>query len=455
MQGSGSWFLLASLVSLACGGRSALELSPNDSEGGARSFGPSSAGGSLALAGSPNRGTAPNSGGASGTDANPSAGTSARSRGGRGSAGEGAVTPRLFASSVSAGTDMTCATVRGGRVWCWGSNDRGQLGDGTTRTSAVPVQVAYIDDALTVTAGGTWTSGGMGAGLSAFACAWLRDETLDCWGNEFGWLAGDTFSGSSPVPQPVIGAARVTSIAAGNWHLCTLSSGAVSCWGWNRGQLGQAESSTGDPPEPVRVPGITDAVAISAHGSDFTCAVLADASVECWGSEWGPSGLSDNPTPVTIPGVLASASGLAVGFTHACAVSTAGSPVQCWGSNSHGELGDGTANASSTPVTVQGLGGLVTGLAAGQQHTCAVLSDGYVQCWGGGVLGNGTVVNSPLPVTVNGITDAVQVSAGYLHTCARTTAGRILCWGDNGYGQLGNGDTTGATSPTPIAVTGF
>jgi alpha-tubulin suppressor-like RCC1 family protein len=361
----------------------------------------------------------------------------------------------MVASSVSAGTDMTCATVRGGRVWCWGSNDRGQLGDGTTRASGVPVQVAYIDDALTVTAGGTWTSGGMGAGLSAFACAWLRDQTLDCWGNEFGWLAGDTFSGSSPVPQPLIGASGVTSLAAGNWHLCTLSSGTVSCWGWDRGQLGQTQSSTVSPPEPVRVPGITDAVAISAHGSDFTCAVMADASVECWGTEWGPSGLINDPTPVTIPGVVASPSGLAVGFNHACAVSTAGSPVQCWGLNSHGELGDGTANASATPVTVQGLDGLVTSLAAGSDQTCAVLSDGHVQCWGGGVLGNGTLEGSPLPVTVNGITDAVEVSAGYGHTCARTSAGRILCWGDNSYGQLGNGDTSRATNPTPTAVTGF
>src|SRR5262249_42798203 len=149
------------------------------------------------------------------------------------------------------------------------------------------------------------------------------------------------------VPQPIAGVSGVTSIAAGNWHLCTLSGGSVSCWGDTRwGQLGDGNPGMcvfGNCSRlPARVAHIDDAVAVSAHGSDFTCAVLPDASVQCWGAEWGPGGITVNATPVTVPGVEASSSGLSVGFDHACAVSTAGAPVRCWGANQLGELGDGT-----------------------------------------------------------------------------------------------------------------
>jgi alpha-tubulin suppressor-like RCC1 family protein len=107
---------------------------------------------------------------------------------------------------------------------------------------------------------------------------------------------------------------------------------------------------------------------------------------------------------------------------------------------------------------VQGLGGPLIGVAAGLAHTCAVLMDGRVQCWGDnqwGELGDGTFVSSTTPVTASGISDAVAVSAGYLHTCARTRSGRVLCWGQNGAGQVGNGDASGTTVATPVEVTGF
>jgi alpha-tubulin suppressor-like RCC1 family protein len=233
---------------------------------------------------------------------------------------------------------MTCAAERGGGVWCWGSNDHGQLGNGTTDASPVPARVSNLAGALTVSVGGTWTSGDLGAGLSAFACARLRDGTLDCWGNTDSWLGVDGGAPFSSVPLPVAGASGVTDIAAGNWHLCALAGGAVTCWGDDRyGQLGDGNqptcfgggcpTGTGDPLGPVRVTGLDNVAAIAAHGSDFTCALNADATVWCWGLLRGGTDSSASPTPVAIPGVMGSTTGLAVGFSHACAIPASGATI--------------------------------------------------------------------------------------------------------------------------------
>jgi hypothetical protein len=147
------------------------------------------------------------------TDANGGeAGTPTLGRGGRGVAGGEPVVAHRLATSVSAGTDMTCATERGGAVWCWGLNDRGQLGDGTLNDSTVPVRVPDVDDALTVNAGSTWTSGGKGAGFSAFACARLRDDTLECWGSNYGWLGDVARMPASSLPLPIGGASGATAV---------------------------------------------------------------------------------------------------------------------------------------------------------------------------------------------------------------------------------------------------
>ncbi len=364
---------------------------------------------------------------------------------------------------------MTCAVERGGGVWCWGSNDHGQLGNNTQQASAIPVRVVGINSALTVTTGGTWTAGGMGAALSAFACAPLRDGTLAWWGNSFNWLLDSRISYTS-TPLQVAGISDAVAVAGGNWHACALSNGSVLCWGDDRfGQLGDGmpatcagagcPAGTGGALTPVRVSGVEGALAIAGHGSDGTCAVLPDASVWCWGSITGGAG-SDavQPVPALVPGVSAAANGLAVGFHHACAVSPSGTTVQCWGDNYAGELGNLATDADSSPVSVAGLATSVVAIAAGLTHTCAVLVDGGVQCWGDnrwGELGDGRLIGSALSVTVSGISDAVAVSAGYLHTCALTKAGRVLCWGQNGAGQIGNGDVSGRAVSTPVAVSGF
>ena len=159
-------------------------------------------------------------------------------------------------------------------------------------------------------------------------------------------------------------------------------------------------------------------------------------------------------TCTTLPTGIASS--VSAGGHHTCALLSNGT-VQCWGVNLSGQLGNGTTTFSSTPVAVSGIT-TATAVSAGNDHTCAVLSNGTVQCWGdnlSGQLGNGGApAFSSTPVAVSGITTATAVAAGDSHhTCARLENGTVQCWGDNFSGQLGNGTRT--FSSTPVAVSGI
>ena len=150
----------------------------------------------------------------------------------------------------------------------------------------------------------------------------------------------------------------------------------------------------------------------------------------------------------------AAPSQVAAGIQHSCAVLSDGT-VNCWGSNFSGQLGDGSTTDSTSPVIVDGIT-IATQVSAGADHSCALLSGGTVKCWGNngdGQLGDGTTTNSSSPVSVSGITNATQISAGYQHSCALLTGGTVKCWGYNGYGQLGDGTPTDSSSP--VSVTGI
>lgn len=198
--------------------------------------------------------------------------------------------------------------------------------------------------------------------------------------------------------------------------------------------------------------------ALAASGGVFahSCAINR-GEVWCWGDnssgQLGNGSAGAAGSPVRAVGV-SSAIGVATGNLHSCAVGLGGG-VQCWGGNVNGQLGDGTATDRPAPTVVPGLSSAVA-VTAGERHTCALLAGGSIQCWGfnaNGQLGNGTIADSAVPVTVTGITDAVAVSAGGSHTCALTRAGSVQCWGSNGSGQLGNGSSADASSP--VAVSGL
>jgi alpha-tubulin suppressor-like RCC1 family protein len=149
------------------------------------------------------------------------------------------------------------------------------------------------------------------------------------------------------------------------------------------------------------------------------------------------------------------AAAIAAGWEHTCAVLPGGT-VKCWGVNTHGQLGDGTETNRKTPVTVTGLTG-VTAVDASFWHTCAV-AGGAVSCWGMnnlGQLGDGTTTSSSAPVSVAGITGATAVAAGGGFTCALEAGGSVKCWGSNVYGQLGDGGVAGSSSSAPVSVAGI
>jgi alpha-tubulin suppressor-like RCC1 family protein len=209
------------------------------------------------------------------------------------------------------------------------------------------------------------------------------------------------------------------------------------------------------------VSGITGAIAI-ATGAYHTCAVLGDRTVRCWGrndqAQLGDGTRTTSSTPVVVEGI-ANVASISGGGVHTCAVLTDGT-VRCWGENEFGQIGDGTNATALTAVRVAGINDAVT-VEAGWRHTCAVLRDGTARCWGEnqfGQLGDGTIANSAIPVPVSGITGAVGLTGGWWHhSCALLGDGRVRCWGMNEWGQFGNGTTSPSptVSPSPMTGTGI
>lgn len=378
---------------------------------------------------------------------------------------------------VAAGDEHTCALL-GDSVYCWGLNDAGQLGLGSYDTDVhlKPTEVPGLSGVTQLAAGRHHT------------CVRLGDGTVQCWGlddkGQLGYTATSTCTGSvacSTSPRVVTGLGVVTQLTGGGGHTCALlSGGSARCWGDNYyGQLGDGsyDGSGGPHPTPVAVSlsGITQLAA----GGDFTCALLGDGSVFCWGaSRNGQIGdgsmpntgcsYSDGssttrysciPRPTKIPG-FTSTTQLAAGEGHACA-RTEDSRAFCWGYNANGQIGKGGSNDNSiSPTLVNGLRDVVE-VDAGGSHTCARLSSGRVSCWGAnsyGQLGDGTTTQRALFVSVSGMFTAVRLSLGGNHTCAQLGDGTLGCWGENGYGQLGyvspsactGSNTACSLSPMPV-----
>jgi alpha-tubulin suppressor-like RCC1 family protein len=320
------------------------------------------------------------------------------------SSGQNSSTPVLVPGlpairQITAGWDFTCAiTDSDSSVWCWGAGDRGQMGDGSTDAIASPSKVPNLTDVSQISAG------------SQHVCAALFDETAVCWGANSDGQIGDGSINDQSTPISVGSLTDVASVAAGKSHSCAaLRNGAVRCWGLNSsGQLG--DGTTTDSLSPVDVVTGSDAfVAISA-GEEFNCAVLSTKTVKCWGEnadyQLGDGSTTDRNEPVSVVG-LSEARAVSAGGSHSCVLMMIGI-VRCWGANTFGELGDDSTSERVGPVTVSALSGALS-VSAGSNHGCIVKAERTLRCWGSnsdGQLGDQTTQNRSTPVAVFGYTTA-------------------------------------------------
>ena len=421
-------------------------------------------------------------------------------------------------SAISANNGSVCTLKSDGSMYCWGYNDSGQLGDGTTARKNSPVQVKGVGGTGNLTSISSISAGGYSS------CAVKSDGTAYCWGSNNNGQLGDNTTTQRLTPVRVVGVGGtgnltgVSLISSGGGQssnggstCAAKSDGTMYCWGYNyNGQLG--DNTTAQRNAPVQV--------LSIYGSDYltgvgsivtsttndrsTCALKSDGTVWCWGdNSSGQGGVGDTSgrnVPVEVlnadgsnflTGVtsIAMGGGSSGGNAHVCALKSDGS-VFCWGLNDNGQLGinnttnkslpvqvcdptatynDGTCkNASGTPVFLSG----VTAISAGVMNTCAVKSDGSAYCWGQntfGQLGINSITGKSLPTQVCdiGTTDTSGTCGGaghYLtgvtsiatgyHTCAVKSDGTTYCWGYNNRGQLGVGDATNRSVPVQVLGVG-
>jgi alpha-tubulin suppressor-like RCC1 family protein len=369
-----------------------------------------------------------------------------------------AVASTIDFGDLAAGQRFTCGLAGlAGPVWCWGANESGQLGNGNTADSRVPVQISNGSIFHTIGA------------APNFACAIAGDVDTPgpiwCWGaNESGQLGNGTITSSS-VPVRIATSATFGDLDVGPHFVCALTalSGPVWCWGANEsGQLGNG-TTTGSS-VPVRISSTLSFNTLAA-GANFACGIVGnldkDGPVWCWGAnesgQLGNGTTTSSSVPVRIASSLTFSS-LAAGPNFVCGlVGRVDQPgrVWCWGANASGQLGNGTTANSSVPVAISS--GLLFGdVAVGPNFACAYAGDaGQVWCWGAnesGQLGNGTTTGSSVPVATASGAPIGDINAGRHFACGFTgTSGPVWCWGANESGQLGNGTTTASSVPVAIS----
>jgi alpha-tubulin suppressor-like RCC1 family protein len=394
---------------------------------------------------------------------------------------------------ITAGDNHTCIVLSDNSVKCFGMGSEGQLGSGATDNigDGTGLSVA-TSSAVSLGAGRTVRSISAGA---SHTCALLDDATIKCWGSGlYGRLGyGDsTNRGDSTgqmgdsLPAVSLGTGRTAlQISVGSQHSCALLDNyAVKCWGrGNYGQLGIGSTATigdgagemGDSLVAVSFASGRSARAIAA-GSNHTCALLDNASVVCWGrGTYGQLGQGataniGHSISATVATTLAidlgsdrTALAISAGDAHTCAILD-NATLKCWGSGGNGRLGSGATNnlgdganemGNSLAVIDVGSGRTVRAITAGFAHTCAVLDNATVKCWGNGGygklgygnqndLGDGAnEMGTNLAAVSLGIgRTALAISAGGTHTCAVLDNATAKCWGDGSSGQIGSNNVS-------------
>lgn len=358
-----------------------------------------------------------------------------------GAGGHGGGTETANPQAISAGWHHTCAVVAGD-VWCWGRNDDGQLGDGTSSPAASPVRVAGLTtQQVAVSAGNRHT------------CSLDVEGDVRCWGyNEFGQLGNGTKTSSLVPVQAAVD--TVVSLSAGENATAAIRQGSLMLWGkFAHEFIGSNETIYFSAVEPGQV--LTD-VAHVANAGDHLCYLQTGQGLRCLGvnsdvGQLGDGSFVSGMTPV-VPTGLPSARATATFYRYSCAADLSGR-VHCWGQNSDNSiLGNGGQDASEPQLFPSELADVVE-LCAGEAFGCARLGGGAVKCWGrntNGQHGNGMTGVASGVNTVAGILNAQSLTCGSSHACVVTTDHRVLCWGDGVDGQVGWGSYMSSNTPVPV-----
>jgi alpha-tubulin suppressor-like RCC1 family protein len=382
-----------------------------------------------------------------------------------GQAASGFAAPPPGVTAILGGARVTIALKSDGTVWTWGlsdcvlgTGDCGKLGDGTRNNRSIPVQVrgpgnvGYLTSIKAI----------MGGEHDNYALD--INGKLWAWGGNFTGQLGDGTYTNSVVPVQVA-LTSVTSLGGRGYHnLAVKSDGTVWAWGWNsRGQLGHDTSASPCPNSlhgtcsnlPVQVNGIANPLAVTGGGF-FSLALMPDHTLMAWGAnergELGDGTYTDRPAPVPVSSVLTNVIQVSGGWFHAVALTSTGT-VWTWGDNSNGQIGNGSVSTTgvNVPYQVPGLSNVIA-VSAGDGYTAALKQDGTVWTWGGnsfGQLGDGTWVDhQPSPVKVVGLSNVIVMAARDYHTLAIKGDGTVWAWGSGQNGELG--DNANLDRNTPV-----
>ena len=408
------------------------------------------------------------------------------------------VNPPILYSQISTGQERACGIMSGtGELRCWGKNTNGQIGDGSTSNRTNPVSVdlsvnysqtslgsshscGIVSSTGVLKCWGLNTNGQIGdativqklapvvinsgtsysqvdTGTSHSCGIVVSTGVLKCWGLNSDGRLGDGSTTQRTSPVVINTGVSYSQVSAGAAHSCGIvtSTGVLKCWGNNAsGQLG--DGSTTNRLSPVVIDSGVSYSQVSA-GTDHTCGIVSSTGVlKCWGSnlyvQLGDGTALDRLSPMVIDTGV-SYSQVSAGTDHTCGIVSGTGVLKCWGTNSFGQLGDGTSTQRNSPVVIDS-GVNFSEVSASYYSTCArVVTSNLLKCWGlnsFSQLGDGLTANLFNPTIINHFYDRLQISAGYAHSCGITLSGVLKCWGDNLNSQLGDGTTTDRLSPIVI-----
>jgi len=309
---------------------------------------------------------------------------------------------------IDAGINHTCGVKSDQTLWCWGGNDRGELGLGP-----MPPPDVFAPQQVSIDANWLHVSGG-----DNFTCGLKIDGTIHCWGHgangRLAQDAADTTDKSTPIP--IVATQVWQSLSVGYDHACALADdNTMWCWGQDaKGETGQNDFGI-NLYLPAQVGSNSDWLIVKG-GENITCGIKTDIDVD------------SNPTD----------------------------QLYCWGTSENSQLGNGGLNSeASSPGLVAGDATNWRSVSTHSLHSCGVKHDNTMWCWGEnfhGTIGNGfdspTGREEPDPVQI-GNADWLTVGVGFDHTCAIKQDNTMWCWGENNKGQLGNGS---AWSSDPLQV---